>query len=312
LALVAATVDQPSSSRRKLCPSCAAEFGCADGAPGCWCEAVALARETLAELRVLADDCLCPACLAGFAARDASRASANGTARAGSGHWAKAIPHDAIRARGVPPLWGLGALLILVVALLFALTVGAVPIGTGAIAQSALAKLPLLHIRSPLSATNEAIVWQLRAPRVVLAALVGGMLAIAGCAYQGVFRNPLADPYFLGVAAGAGLGATFVIVYAASRRAAASCCRSPRSPAQSSASRRLRARQLGRRQRQHRGADPRRRQRRRVHDRDADVPPATAHADADRRLLVAPRRLRAPTGSRCCWSRPTSRSARPC
>jgi iron complex transport system permease protein len=42
------------------------------------------------------------------------------------------------------------------------------------------------------------------------------MLAIAGCGYQGVFRNPLADPYFLGVAAGAGLGATLVIVYAAS------------------------------------------------------------------------------------------------
>jgi iron complex transport system permease protein len=110
----------------------------------------------------------------------------------------------------------MGALLILVGVLLFALTVGAVPIGTGAIAQSALARLPLLHIHSPLSATNEAIVWQLRAPRVVLAALVGGMLAISGCAYQGVFRNPLADPYFLGVAAGAGLGATFVIVYAAS------------------------------------------------------------------------------------------------
>jgi iron complex transport system permease protein len=220
LAVVAATVDQPSSSRRKLCPSCAAEYGCGDGEPGCWCEAVVLARETLTELRALADDCLCPACLAGFAERDASRAGAageaNGTARAGSGHWAKAIPHDAIRARGVPPLWGLGALLILVGALLFALTVGAVPIGTGAIAQSALARLPLLHIHSPLSATNEAIVWQLRAPRVVLAALVGGMLAISGCAYQGVFRNPLADPYFLGVAAGAGLGATFVIVYTAS------------------------------------------------------------------------------------------------
>jgi iron complex transport system permease protein len=52
-----------------------------------------------------------------------------------------------------------------------------------------------------------------RAPRVVLAALVGGMLAIAGSAYQGVFRNPLADPYLLGVAAGAGLGATLAIAY---------------------------------------------------------------------------------------------------
>jgi iron complex transport system permease protein len=47
---------------------------------------------------------------------------------------------------------------------------------------------------------------------VVLAALVGGMLAVAGAGYQGVFRNPLADPYLLGVAAGAGLGATLAIV----------------------------------------------------------------------------------------------------
>jgi iron complex transport system permease protein len=43
--------------------------------------------------------------------------------------------------------------------------------------------------------------------------VVGGMLAVAGTAYQGVFRNPLADPYLLGVAAGAGLGATLVIAY---------------------------------------------------------------------------------------------------
>jgi iron complex transport system permease protein len=50
-------------------------------------------------------------------------------------------------------------------------------------------------------------------PRVVLGLLVGGMLGLAGATYQGVFRNPLADPYLLGVAAGAGLGATFAIVY---------------------------------------------------------------------------------------------------
>src|SRR5205823_6101450 len=57
------------------------------------------------------------------------------------------------------------------------------------------------------------ILWSLRFPRVVLGALVGGMLAIAGSAYQGVFRNPLADPYLLGVAAGAGLGATLAIAF---------------------------------------------------------------------------------------------------
>jgi iron complex transport system permease protein len=49
---------------------------------------------------------------------------------------------------------------------------------------------------------------------VVLAALVGGALAISGAAFQGVFRNPLADPYLLGAAAGAGLGATIIVVTA--------------------------------------------------------------------------------------------------
>jgi iron complex transport system permease protein len=54
------------------------------------------------------------------------------------------------------------------------------------------------------------IVWNVRMPRVALAGVVGAMLSIAGASYQGVFRNPLVDPYLLGVAAGAGLGATIV------------------------------------------------------------------------------------------------------
>jgi iron complex transport system permease protein len=88
-----------------------------------------------------------------------------------------------------------------------------VPIGAGAIIESALSHVPFLHVHSPLSSVEEAVLWQLRAPRVVLAGLVGGMLALAGASYQGVFRNPLADPYLLGVAAGAGLGATIAIAY---------------------------------------------------------------------------------------------------
>ncbi|WP_073482549.1 FecCD family ABC transporter permease [Streptoalloteichus hindustanus] len=67
---------------------------------------------------------------------------------------------------------------------------------------------------SPLSEREAAILWQLRVPRVVLAGLVGAALAGSGAAYQGVFRNPLADPYLLGAAAGAGLGATLVLVVA--------------------------------------------------------------------------------------------------
>ncbi len=72
--------------------------------------------------------------------------------------------------------------------------------------------VPSVSLDTGLSDRQVAILWQLRAPRVVLGALVGGMLALAGAGYQGVFRNPLADPYLLGVAAGAGLGATLAIV----------------------------------------------------------------------------------------------------
>jgi iron complex transport system permease protein len=72
-------------------------------------------------------------------------------------------------------------------------------------------RLPLFSVHSGLTDTDWSIVWQIRAPRVVLAALVGSTLSIAGASYQGVFRNPLVDPYLLGVAAGAGLGATIVI-----------------------------------------------------------------------------------------------------
>jgi iron complex transport system permease protein len=72
-------------------------------------------------------------------------------------------------------------------------------------------RLPLLAIDSGMSEREWSIVWQIRAPRVALAAIVGAMLSIAGASYQGVFRNPLVDPYLLGVAAGAGLGATIVI-----------------------------------------------------------------------------------------------------
>ncbi|MDH3249623.1 MAG: iron ABC transporter permease, partial [Acidimicrobiia bacterium] len=59
---------------------------------------------------------------------------------------------------------------------------------------------------------QQDILWSWRFPRVVLGMIVGGTLAISGAAYQGVFRNPLADPYLLGIAAGAALGATLAIV----------------------------------------------------------------------------------------------------
>ncbi len=62
----------------------------------------------------------------------------------------------------------------------------------------------------------ETVVWQLRFPRVLLAGLVGAGLALAGAVFQGVFRNPLADPYLIGTASGAGFGAVLVMSLGAS------------------------------------------------------------------------------------------------
>src|SRR3990172_7347025 len=117
------------------------------------------------------------------------------------------------RARGLTPVWACSAVAFLVLSLAIGVLAGPIDLGIGAILESAAARLHVPGVSSPLSPTEEAILWEIRVPRVVLAALVGGTLALAGATYQGVFRNPLADPYLLGVAAGAGLGATIAIAY---------------------------------------------------------------------------------------------------
>src|SRR5437764_8973895 len=130
---------------------------------------------------------------------------------------AEAAPR--VEARGVGLRAGLVAAAFLVAAIAVGLAVGPVHIGAGSILRSALSYVPGLHVHQPLEAVDRAVLWQLRAPRVALAALVGGRLAVAGASDQGVFRNPLADPYLLGAAGGAGLGATLAIVYASASAA---------------------------------------------------------------------------------------------
>jgi iron complex transport system permease protein len=112
------------------------------------------------------------------------------------------------------PFWLGGASAFLAGALLVGVLVGPVDISAGAIARAAVSHLPFVDVESPLSAAEDAIVFELRLPRAVLGAVVGAMLAVSGAAYQGAFRNPLADPYLLGAASGAGLGVTLVVAYA--------------------------------------------------------------------------------------------------
>ncbi|HEX4725059.1 MAG TPA: iron ABC transporter permease [Pseudonocardiaceae bacterium] len=103
-----------------------------------------------------------------------------------------------------------GAIVLLLAVMVGSVLLGAIDLGAGRVLAEIWAELT--GGRSPLSVSESAILWQLRVPRVLLGGLVGAALATSGAAYQGVFRNPLADPYLLGAAAGAGMAATIVVV----------------------------------------------------------------------------------------------------
>src|SRR5712675_305099 len=103
------------------------------------------------------------------------------------------------------------AFAVLIAGLLLAFTVGRYPIGL----------LDLLHViaaklagrAADVPAAVENVIWQVRGPRVLAAALVGAALAVAGTAFQGLFRNPLVSPDLLGASSGAALGAVLGIYF---------------------------------------------------------------------------------------------------
>ena len=92
------------------------------------------------------------------------------------------------------------------------LAIGPAGINKTAILRELIDRLPFIEMESGLSPIHKSVIWEVRLPRILLGGLVGGTLAVSGASYQAVFRNPLADPYLLGAAAGAGLGATVAIV----------------------------------------------------------------------------------------------------
>ncbi|WP_404814838.1 FecCD family ABC transporter permease [Virgibacillus alimentarius] len=107
----------------------------------------------------------------------------------------------------------LASFLMFIVSILFGIAVGSVAVPVTDIFPIILS--PLLH----LSFTHDIdpmyidIVYQIRLPRVLLAGFVGASLAIAGAAFQGLLRNPLADPYILGVSSGASVGAVSTLFF---------------------------------------------------------------------------------------------------
>jgi len=127
---------------------------------------------------------------------------------------ARVADADSLR-RGRGGIIALPLLGLLAAAGVLALGLGSVAIPPETIVRILLAKVIGVGLPSAPTWTpgQEAIVTQIRLPRVLLAGLAGAALAVAGATYQGLFRNPLGDPYLLGVAPGASLGATAVLVF---------------------------------------------------------------------------------------------------
>ncbi len=103
-------------------------------------------------------------------------------------------------------------LAVLVVVAALAAAVGSVAIPPFTVVKVLVATIPFVDLAPDWPAASETILLKLRLPRIVLAGIVGAALAVSGATYQGLFRNPLADPYLIGVSSGAGLGAIVVLV----------------------------------------------------------------------------------------------------
>lgn len=104
------------------------------------------------------------------------------------------------------------SLIVLGVAALVSASQGSVAIPITTLIQILVSKLGIVQMEQSWPQSYETILLAIRLPRILLAGLVGAALGAAGAAYQGLFRNPLADPYLIGVASGAGLGATIALL----------------------------------------------------------------------------------------------------
>ncbi|MFN8619452.1 MAG: iron ABC transporter permease [Chloroflexota bacterium] len=117
---------------------------------------------------------------------------------------------EALRRR--PVLLGLAGAALLVVAVLAGIVLGNVPVPLADSVAILAHRLLGLPVNATWPASTETIVMELRLPRVLTALIVGTGLAVAGATFQGLLRNPLADPYVLGTASGAALGAAIAVL----------------------------------------------------------------------------------------------------
>lgn len=100
---------------------------------------------------------------------------------------------------------------ILIISALGAIFIGAIDIPFKMVWSSFLHRLNLAN-GTVVPTYFDMAIWQLRLPRIVMSLLAGGSLAVCGCVFQSIFRNPICDPYILGISSGASLGAAIAII----------------------------------------------------------------------------------------------------
>lgn len=108
----------------------------------------------------------------------------------------------------------------LLILLLFSIalftTIGTAKVGVIDIYKIIGSKIPMISKYidvSDITDSAKSIIWNIRLPRVLLGAIIGASLSVAGAAFQGMFKNPMADPYVIGISSGAALGAALAIVF---------------------------------------------------------------------------------------------------
>jgi iron complex transport system permease protein len=110
-------------------------------------------------------------------------------------------------------VWAL--ILLLLCTVILAAGIGAVHISAKAIVSILLNHVGITHLPQTWAGSDETIILQIRLPRVIAAAFVGAAFSIAGALFQGLLRNPMADPYVIGTSGGAALGATIGLLLSA-------------------------------------------------------------------------------------------------
>lgn len=111
--------------------------------------------------------------------------------------------------------WGGFGVFLLILSVIASLSIGSAQLSFSEVWGILLKQLPIVgnFVTRSWKGSAEQIILKVRLPRVILAILIGASLSIAGAGFQGVLRNPLADPYTLGVSSGASVGAALVITF---------------------------------------------------------------------------------------------------